>query len=245
MATRSTLLVTLGFALLAPAQAQTCRAMSGALSTPVVELFTSEGCNSCPPADRWLSQLKDDASVVALAFHVDYWDQLGWADRFASPAFTQRQRQQQAVNGARFSYTPQVVINGMDRKDWQAISPTRGLSTAKAASVGLTLQREGDRYEAMVQPLAGVMRLAAYWAVTEDAHSNAVKRGENAGVTLKHDDVVRELVPVSAWQAQPGQPTTLRFTPTAPRDTSHPRQIKLVVTDAASGRPLQALQLGC
>jgi hypothetical protein len=229
-----------------PASAQTCLATSTPQAAPVVELYTSEGCNSCPPADRWLSQLKGDASVVALAFHVDYWDQLGWADRFASPAFTQRQSQQQAVTGARYSYTPQVVINGMDRKDWSGLPPAaKSVTAGRTAPVQLSLRRDGERYEATVQTVAGAMKVAAYWAVTEDAHSSAVKRGENAGVTLRHDDVVRELLPVPSWLAQPGQPATLRFTPATHGDTAHPRQIKLVVVDAASGRPLQALKLGC
>ncbi|HUG25789.1 DUF1223 domain-containing protein, partial [Piscinibacter sp.] len=90
------------------AAAPQCSARSGPAAAPLVELYTSEGCNSCPPADRWLSALKDRPGVVALAFHVDYWDGLGWKDRFASPLHTQRQAQQRAVNGARFSYTPQV-----------------------------------------------------------------------------------------------------------------------------------------
>src|SRR5688572_7390063 len=91
------------------AAADACTAASPRTIVPVVELYTSEGCNSCPPADRWLSTLKAAPDVVALAFHVDYWDRLGWKDRFASAAFTQRQANQQASTGARFSYTPQVI----------------------------------------------------------------------------------------------------------------------------------------
>ncbi len=94
----------------------------------LVELYTSEGCSSCPPADRWLSQLKGQDDVVALAFHVDYWDRLGWKDRFASAEHTQRQAQQQRSNGARFSYTPQVVVNGRDRPSWGG--PVAGEATA-------------------------------------------------------------------------------------------------------------------
>ena len=101
-------------------------------SPPVVELYTSEGCNSCPPADRWLSKLKADPGVVALAFHVDYWDRLGWKDRFASAAFTARQAEQQASNGARFSYTPQVVVDGQDRKDWPGIAMPLGQPPGRA-----------------------------------------------------------------------------------------------------------------
>ena len=89
-------------ALAAPiAQAQRCNAESGAQVPVMVELYTSEGCNSCPPADRWLSSLKDKHGVLAAAFHVDYWDRLGWKDRFGHARHTERQAQQQAAAGAR------------------------------------------------------------------------------------------------------------------------------------------------
>ena len=78
---------------LAMAQGQTCSARSGEHVTPVIELYTSEGCSSCPPADRWLSSLPVEPAVVPLAFHVDYWDSLGWPDRFARPEFTRRQHE--------------------------------------------------------------------------------------------------------------------------------------------------------
>src|SRR3989442_2232988 len=122
------------------AAAPQCTARSGASVTPLVELYTSEGCNSCPPADRWLSALKLRSDVVGLAFHVDYWDRLGWKDRFGSPAFTQRPAQQQVVNGARFSFTPQVVIDGQDRKDLPparvAGAPTTTLAVLPRAPAG-------------------------------------------------------------------------------------------------------------
>ena len=178
MPPRATLLLTALACASLSAQAQTCSARSAAHSTPVVELYTSEGCNSCPPADRWLSALSAKHEVVALAFHVDYWDRLGWADRFASPAFTQRQAQQQAVNGSRYSYTPQVVINGVDRKDWSgtAITP----QARPNASVQINLGRSGDKITATVQA-TGSTRLAAYWAVTESGHSTACERWRKLG----------------------------------------------------------------
>src|SRR5215208_4087318 len=92
-----------------------CKAESPATLTPVIELYTSEGCSSCPPADRWLSTLKTgdgNARAVVQAFHVGYWDYIGWIDRFASPAFTERQRQIARRNGQSGIYTPQVVRNG-------------------------------------------------------------------------------------------------------------------------------------
>ena len=222
---------------------QACTARSPAIAVPVVELYTSEGCNSCPPADRWLGALKGRADVVALAFHVDYWDRLGWADRFASAAFTRRQAEQQAVNGARFSYTPQVVIDGRDRKDWpRAVIP----SAAVAAPVRIELSRDGDRMLARVTALGDApLRLAAYWAVTEFGHRTAVKAGENEGATLEHEFVVRELQPVDAWSPVRGRAREIAFSPRSMPDAEHPRRTNLVVVDAASGRPVQALALGC
>ena len=226
----------------AAAPVAACSARSGPTVTPVVELFTSEGCNSCPPADHWISTLKADPGVVALAFHVDYWDRLGWKDRFASPAYTQRQAQTQASSGARFSYTPQVLLDGADRKDWSRIAAPS--VQRPAARVDVTLVREDRRFSATVVPASGApARLAAYWALTENGHSTAVKAGENEGVTLKHDYVVRKYQPVAAWNS--ANPATLRFEPNTQRDPAHPAEVNLVIVDADNGRPLQALKLGC
>lgn len=227
----------------AAAAAAACAARSGLQPTPVVELYTSEGCSSCPPADRWLAALKDRDDVVALAFHVDYWDRLGWSDRFADPAYTRRQVEQQAVNGARFAYTPQVVIDGQDRKDWPR---SRVAPRAAAAPVGIALAREGDGVIATIDASAGApARLAAFWAVTESAHRTAVRAGENQGATLEHEFVVRELQPVAAWTAEPGHAHRFAYAPRNAADPAHPRRIDLVVVDAASGKPVQALALRC
>jgi len=224
-----------------PVHAQTCMAKSGAQTASVVELYTSEGCNSCPPADRWLSALKADPSTVALAFHVDYWDSLGWKDRFASAPNTQRQTRQQAVNGSRYNYTPQVVVNGMDRKDWSGIAT---LPAREPASVQISLMRSGAQVTATVQSSANT-RLAAYWAVTENGHSTAVKAGENAGNMLKHDHLVREWQTVPTWAASAGVPAMLQFRSSTAVDAAHPQQVNLVVVNADTGRPVQALKLGC
>ena len=221
----------------------TCSAKAGLRMPTLVELYTSEGCDSCPPADRWLSKLKGKPDLVALAFHVDYWDRLGWKDRFASPAYTQRQAQQQRSNGARFSYTPQVVVDGLDRPSWSGPVPS---DARGAAPVQLSLSREGDRYVAKVQPIAaGPARLSGFWAVTESGHVSVVKAGENSGATLAHDFVVREYLPVAAWSAKADAPVTLQFTPATPADPAHPRQLNLVLVDADSGRPVHAMKLDC
>lgn len=219
-----------------------CSARSGERIAPVVELYTSEGCSSCPPADRWLSTLKREPAVVALAFHVNYWDRLGWRDRYATPAYTQRQAEQQAVNGARYNYTPQVVVQGVDRRDWYA----RPLPTTVdgQATVEIVLQGDGRGYTARVSPRTGApARLAAFWAVTEDGHRSAVTAGENAGEKLVHDYVVREFSTVPAWAGT--APATLQFAPATGAQAAHPRAVNLVVTDAATGRPVQALRLPC
>jgi hypothetical protein len=197
-----------------------------------------------------LSRLRGQPGVVALAFHVDYWDRLGWKDRFASPAYTQRQAQQQAVNGARFSYTPQVVLDGVDQPRWGGVSPemlTRGPPSRPASPVDITLTRDGTQVSAVVQPKAGApQRLAAYWALTEDGHRSAVKAGENEGVTLLHDFVVRRYLEVAPWSSNLDATTRLRFddvpTGSAP---GHPQSVNLVVLDAATRRPVQAVRLGC
>ena len=224
--------------------ADACMAKSARGIAPVVELYTSEGCNSCPPADQWLSKLKSDPNVVALAFHVDYWDRLGWKDRFASATFTERQATEQKSNGARFSYTPQVVVDGQDRKDWGSLATP--IAARPAAPVEVVLTRDGDRVTATVAATArSPKRLAAYWAVTEQGHLTAVKAGENQGVTLHHDYVVRDYKTVPAWAASAEAPQTFAFQPATRSDAAHPREVNLVVLDAETGRPVQAVKIGC
>lgn len=247
LATLAAALLTLLAATAVQAQAAgTCSARSGPSVAPVVELYTSEGCSSCPPADAWLSRLNADPGVVALAFHVDYWDRLGWKDRFASAAYTQRQAQSQRSSGARFSYTPQVIVDGADRPAWSRASLPSSAKGRPAASVDVSLSRDGNRFSASVAAAPGApARLAAYWAVTEQGHVSQVKAGENDGATLKHDYVVREYKVVEAWRAAPQAPTLLAFDSTLAADAAHARAVNLVIVDADTGRPVQALRLGC
>ena len=232
----ATLLITSAAAL---AAGPACQAESAATLTPVIELFTSEGCSSCPPADRWLSTLKDSAAsgkAVVQAFHVGYWDYIGWVDRFASPAHTARQRQIAGSNGLSNIYTPQVVRNGRDWRDF-----TRAASGSEAARARIVLQRgPADAFEANVAPADPAARWSAYWTVTEHGHSSKVKSGENAGELLKHDFVVRQYVPAGDYQGSAR--LVLRA---VPGEAGHARQVNLVVFDKPSGKPLQALSLGC
>ncbi len=233
---RLTLLALLTQPMAALAADPVCEARSGEALTPVIELYTSEGCSSCPSADRWLSTLKGKP-VVAQAFHVAYWDYIGWVDRFASPSHTERQRQLAAANGLRSIYTPQVVRNGRDWRDYAGASRS---TEAARASIVMRQGTDSNNFEALVRPAAGVAAWSAYWSVTEHGHQSRVQAGENRGETLKHDFVVHQYTPVGRYQGT----QTLRFNAIAAKP-EHPRQVNLVVLDPQSGRPLQALSLPC
>ena len=225
---------TLGLARAAPAVPAACNATSGVAVPTLVELYTSEGCSSCPPADQWLSSLKDRPGIVVLAFHVDYWDSLGWKDRFADPAYTQRQNQVAARGGARFVYTPQVIVDGADYRSWPGLPPTAG----RPATVQLTLTQDGSAIVARVLRGPGApARLAAFWALTEDGHASQVRAGENRGATLHHDAVVRDYRVVPSVGDAP-----LRYEPRALAEPGTNRHVQLIVIDADNGQPLQALR---
>ncbi len=222
------------------ASAQSCEAKSTAKPPAVVELYTSEGCSSCPPADRWLSGLKGRDDVLALAFHVNYWDRLGWPDRFANATNTERQRQLQQAARAPNIYTPQVVLNGRDLPQW----PRAGLPRMAESAVGVRLVREGNVVRATVDATAaqGITSVAGYWAVLGDGHSSRVKAGENAGELLAHDHVVTYYKPVASWRSASAAQQLVLDLPAA---TSKSRRVAFVVTDATGAKPLQAVALGC
>lgn len=190
----------------APASAATtCSATSPAHRVALVELYTSEGCSSCPPADTWLRELAVAGPgpdyLVALAFHVDYWDYLGWEDRFASPRYTARQRAIAARAGAGFVYTPQVVLNGRDYRQWSQRRFMEDVARVNrgdaAAELVLSLTHEPGRGSLVAaqarlrrQPAAGI-RAQLSLAVYSSGHETRVAAGENRGATLRHDFVVR------------------------------------------------------
>lgn len=223
-----------------------CAASSGPLITPVLELYTSEGCSSCPPADQWASTLKG-RNIVVQAFHVGYWDYIGWVDRFAAPAYTARQRELAARNRLRSIYTPQVVLNGRDWPQWGG-DPSRIAGKGEPARLALALRRlEDNQFEATVAPAgaAGTAPAwAAYWTVTEHGHNSKVKTGENAGEFLKHDFVVRQYTPAGTYPGADGAARKLGFRSIA-ATPGHERQVNLVVFEPQSGKTLQALSLQC
>ena len=224
------------------AQQNQCAVTSGPTITPVVELYTSEGCSSCPPADKWVSTLKDKGIVVE-AFHVGYWDYIGWVDRFAAPAFTARQCELAAKNNLRSVYTPQAVLNGKDWPNWG--SQPAGREPARAS---IALKQLGtDQFEASVTPVAALQlspSWSAYWTITEHGHNSKVQAGENAGEFLKHDFVVRQYTQAGEYKSSEAVPQKLTFRSIAPTP-GHQRQVNLVVFDTKSGKTLQAVSLQC
>jgi hypothetical protein len=229
-------LAALWLPLVALATNPVCEVRSGERLTPVIELYTSEGCSSCPPADQWLSSLKGKP-VVAQAFHVGYWDYIGWVDRFATPANTARQREIASINKLRSIYTPQLVRNG---QDWRIDARAADSTQAARANISLRRTDNADQFEAQISPTATCAPWSAYWSVTEHGHSSKVKAGENAGEFLQHDFVVRQYAPVGKYQGA----QTLKFV-AIPAQAKHPRQINLVVSDPQTGAPLQAVSLQC
>ncbi len=226
-----------------PAAGQTCQVRSAAQQMALIELYTSEGCDSCPPADRFASSLNGRADVLVAAFHVDYWDRLGWKDRFGDPRFSQRQAAQRAHSGARFEYTPQLLLNG---RDWKRSTGTfAGPRAAGAAVVAISLKRQGDETVlATVQALRGApSQLGLWWAALEDGHASVVRSGENSGHTLRHDHVVRRYEQLPAWNTNETPSLSLG----APRRGEAGRRMRtlVVVTDGVGGPPLQAVQLDC
>jgi len=169
----------------------------------VVELFTSQGCSSCPPADRLLGELAARDDVIALSFHVDYWNYLGWDDPFSSVASTNRQRTYRAAFGLRYVYTPQIVIGGAAQevgshrdKVLRAIERVRA---ARQVKVGIS---HPDRKTAIVRIAAGGTPSgpATVWLFAYDkSHSTDIGRGENSGVKLVNTHVVRATREIGEW----------------------------------------------
>jgi hypothetical protein len=166
----------------------------------VVELFTSEGCSSCPPADRALKFLAEqqpvaNAEIIPLAFHVDYWDSLGWKDKFSSAVYSRRQELYVERFGLDSSYTPEMVVDGR--------SEFIGSDTGKAAKKiteaandqkgNVSLSLNGDVINVSVAGLPDHHPATVFLAITEDAITSVVKGGENGGQTFNHSSVVRSL----------------------------------------------------
>ncbi len=174
----------------------------------VVELYTSQGCSSCPPADAFMAELVRDPDVIALALHVDYWDYIGWKDIFAQGRFTDRQKAYATAIGSRTIYTPQMIINGVERVEGnnpEAVKMAVALHLVQPADVTLQLQRTGDTLTIGANAASGdSAALDVHLVRYLPEQTVEITRGENAGQTITYHNVVTD------WQAL-GQ-----WTPTAP-----------------------------
>jgi hypothetical protein len=169
----------------------------------VVELFTSQGCSSCPPADRLAAELSHDPSLVVLSLPVDYWDYLGWKDTLASPRNSAKQRAYSAMRGDRDVYTPQVVVNGQIHvlgSDRSAIERAIAKTKASAMTIPVTLTRTGDRLTVSVADGSGRGEVWLYGVAK--SVSVAIGRGENSGRTITYSNVGRRLMKLGEWDGK-------------------------------------------
>ena len=229
------------------AKAAACSAHSPVHTTAFVELYTSEGCNSCPPADRWLSRIAKAYPrdrVVPLALHVDYWDYIGWKDPYARREFSQRQRRLSQLQRVALVYTPQVVLQGMDFRAWGGDEFDRAVERINArpaaAQLGLAIVQQGaTALRVQVEARADAAKEAqVYLAAYESGLSSQVLAGENRGRLLPHDYVALE------WKGpyEPGRhEIDLTYLPKAkPADSG----VAAFVQNRRTGEVLQALMLG-
>jgi hypothetical protein len=173
----------------------------------IVELFTSQGCSSCPPADAYFKVLKDQPDVVALSYHVDYWDYLGWRDTLGSPECSQRQYDYAKSRGDKNVYTPQTIINGSEHfVGSQRASISGGIDAARSeiATDWVDLDMTDNSTDVSITIPAGKpMKEATLWLLAfTPSVSTEIKKGENAGRTIDYFNVVRKLVPAGMWHGE-------------------------------------------
>jgi hypothetical protein len=206
----------------------------------VVELFTAQGCASCPQANQMLTEIAARKGIIALTWPVDYWDYLGWADTFARPEFTTRQRAYVTRLRLKEIYTPEVVISGrveapaVERDDVDKMIETDAANRQRGPTIGFS--RQGRRVS--VGSGASVRGGAELWLIRYDPSRRdvRVRTGENAGKTVTHVNVVRELVRLGAWNGR-------ARTYTAPAPTSA-GLTTLVLLQGAKGGPILAAAKG-
>lgn len=238
-----------------PAQAGQCRASSGDGTTALVELYTSEGCSSCPPADRWLSSLGSrgyaPGRVVPLSLHVDYWDYIGWKDPYGKGEFSSRQKKMTQLQRLAFVYTPQVMVQGRDFRAWGGGAFEQAIATInrQPAKVRLGLEISALKKDTMaVRVQADLIdasqkdEAALYLAAYENKLASQVTAGENRGERLQHDYVVLE------WQGpfSFSSGTTLtaaRDLPLLPKAVPAHSGVAAFVQNRSTGEVLQALML--
>ena len=181
----------------------------------VVELYTSQGCSSCPPADEFVAMLAANPQILPLALHVDYWDYIGWEDKFANPKFTDRQKAYAKAVGSRTIYTPQLIIGGADRIEGFAPEETAERLRAHLEAgtpVRLTVTREGDKLVIRAEadpPLTEPVRVQLVRYKPEETVT--IERGENAGKTISYSNIVTSWERLEDWSGQEPLEVTAPF----------------------------------
>jgi len=179
----------------------------------VVELFTSQGCSSCPPADTLLKTLADYPSIMALTLPVDYWNYLGWKDTFASSRNSDRQRSYAKVRGDGSIYTPQVVVNGIQHVNGASKAEIENAIGATSKSLGpdripVRFWQENNTLNIATggaQPGHPVEEATIWFGVVQTSGTVDVTQGENKGKSLTYTNIVRELTPIGLWKGLPMQ----------------------------------------
>ncbi len=170
----------------------------------VLELFTSEGCSSCPPADALLSEIGQRKDVITLAYHVDYWDYIGWRDTFGSPAFSEYQRAYALAQGKMQVYTPQLMVNGTD----DVVGSRRAEVLSSLGRATLPIPLSLDLHDDMIEVSAhGDMAFpgAHLWLVTfKQKASVEIGRGENADHTFEYSNIVTDRQIIGMWDPAEG-----------------------------------------
>ncbi len=214
---------------------------SGPEQVAMVELYTSQGCSSCPPADRWLSKLKQHPDlwekVVPVAFHVDYWDYIGWQDLLAQPEFGQRQRRYAQEGGVRTVYTPGMMLNG---KDWRGWARGKFPKTSQPGAGRLTVEiKEQQLLVDYLPSERSSEKLRVHIALLGFDLKSAVTAGENRGRVLTSDFIVLEMIQAPLQREEANYTATV---PAIVSDQDFPRYaIAAWVAEASKQKPLQAV----
>jgi hypothetical protein len=221
-----------------------CEAQSGSSVTALVELYTSEGCSSCPPADRRMAQLRQGTDLVPLALHVHYWDDLGWQDPFAQADFARRQSWLVRLAGQSTVYTPQFFVGGREARPATLDARVRELNgQAPQASIRLLAHLQGeDTLAIRARARSPIDSAALYVALAESGLSSRVRAGENGGRRLHHDHVVR--VWIGPPSLRDGSADLRRSLPLATYWQRSRLELSAFVQDQRTGRVLQAVGVG-
>jgi hypothetical protein len=223
-------------ALAAPKQEYVPIILSTVPAPMVVELFTSEGCSSCPPADAFLGELAQRQYVLPLSFHVDYWDYIGWKDQFADPHYTRRQYAYAEAQGSSMVYTPQMVIAGaidVVGSDRKAVEKALKKAYTRNAMYRIRVMREEDGTVVAQFPDAPIGVPATVWLVTYQRSAEShVKAGENAGRDLMTYNVVRSLQKVGMWY---GAATEIELKLDAAAKANSPDACAIIANQAEHG----------